>query len=742
MASGWLRPTAFARASGGSRRRSRCSPPRCCSSRDSPAGLRRSPSRRPRPRRRRRAWIGEAPVEPRRDEPRRAAIASRAPHRTRARSVSAPVPAPGAEPPAREDPPFSIGPPGSGIALFPPRDTKPIKSGIVVPEDFELPEGYVRHYQANDDGELLAPILLFHPDYEIVDEDGEPIEVPADRVVPPELAPEGLPIQMLEVPGAKGDAAPESRAAPRRARDRSDRGRPRGARAARRARGSRCRGSCWCRGCSALDARARAPVACSPPASSSRSSSRSPSSAGSRAASPPTRPRPPGTAGSRSALLAPLLQPQLLVWSVTRAVLRRRGMRARARSRSPALCVRRDGVDRCRSSSATRSATASCRSGICGRRRISPARPASRSRSLLATRRAARRSAPPGEATPRGAAAPALALARGSSLALFGYGALRLRALDARRADARAAARRPDPGRHQPLRRACARSSAPTTRRASILDAHFALSARGARARTARPARLARDRLSDHLRRAEERGRRGLRPRDRGVRARDRRAARVRRLRRRGAARVQRRHVPRAAAGRRASSSTPTARPSLFPLTERVPALASTRRACAPRCPGSAPGSRARARASSISRWRTAGRSASAPLICYDAVDAASCARGRARRRRAARDALERLLVRRRRRAASAPRRRRRSAASRRGARSCARRTPGISAAIDASGERIAVAGVHERAALVASVVPEREARTLVLAWGDWLGPAALAGLLGLVLLAPRDALA
>jgi apolipoprotein N-acyltransferase len=66
----------------------------------------------------------------------------------------------------------------------------------------------------------------------------------------------------------------------------------------------------------------------------------------------------------------------------------------------------------------------------------------------------------------------------------------------------------------------------------------------------------------------------------------------------------------------------------------------------------------------------------------------------------------------------------------------------GISAAIDASGERIAVAGVHERAALVASVVPERAARTLVLAWGDWLGPAALAAVIGVVLLAPRGAVA
>ena len=41
----------------------------------------------------------------------------------------------------------------SGIALFPPLGTDPLKRGILVPEDFELPEGYVRHYQATDDGE-------------------------------------------------------------------------------------------------------------------------------------------------------------------------------------------------------------------------------------------------------------------------------------------------------------------------------------------------------------------------------------------------------------------------------------------------------------------------------------------------------------------------------------------------------------------------------------------------------------
>ena len=105
-------------------------------------------------------------------------------------------------PPAHEDAPFSFGPPGekTGIALFPPHGTKPIKIGIVVPEDYEVPEGYVRHYQATDDGEMLPAILLFHPDYEWVDDAGNKVELPADRVVPAEMAPPGLPIQMLEVP--------------------------------------------------------------------------------------------------------------------------------------------------------------------------------------------------------------------------------------------------------------------------------------------------------------------------------------------------------------------------------------------------------------------------------------------------------------------------------------------------------------------------------------------------------------
>jgi apolipoprotein N-acyltransferase len=62
--------------------------------------------------------------------------------------------------------------------------------------------------------------------------------------------------------------------------------------------------------------------------------------------------------------------------------------------------------------------------------------------------------------------------------------------------------------------------------------------------------------------------------------------------------------------------------------------------------------------------------------------------------------------------------------------------TTGISAIITATGELAEVAGVHERAALVGTVTPETRATTLMLAWGDWLGPTAL--VLGVVLLTLR----
>jgi apolipoprotein N-acyltransferase len=178
----------------------------------------------------------------------------------------------------------------------------------------------------------------------------------------------------------------------------------------------------------------------------------------------------------------------------------------------------------------------------------------------------------------------------------------------------------------------------------------------------------------------------------------------------------------------------------LFPLTERVPALFDSQhlRAALPWLGSWKPGPGARVIDLPLADGRTIRV---APLICYDAVSP-----------RLARDAVRggaELLVTLSNdswfAAGGGPRLHLAVAAFR----SIETRRPqlratntGISAAIDASGERIAVAGVHERAALVASVVPERAARTLVLAWGDWLGPAALAAVIGVVLLAPRGAVA
>lgn len=51
----------------------------------------------------------------------------------------------------------------------------------------------------------------------------------------------------------------------------------------------------------------------------------------------------------------------------------------------------------------------------------------------------------------------------------------------------------------------------------------------------------------------------------------------------------------------------------------------------------------------------------------------------------------------------------------------------GISAVIDATGDLVGMIGMHQRAVLVGSAAPERHARTLMLAWGDWFGPSALA---------------
>lgn len=88
----------------------------------------------------------------------------------------------------------------SGIGAFNPPGTSPPLIGLAVPEDFKLPEGYVRHYQATDDGQRIEPILMYSPDFEFFDSAGRRIEIPADRVVPPGMAPPGMTSRRITVP--------------------------------------------------------------------------------------------------------------------------------------------------------------------------------------------------------------------------------------------------------------------------------------------------------------------------------------------------------------------------------------------------------------------------------------------------------------------------------------------------------------------------------------------------------------
>jgi hypothetical protein len=88
----------------------------------------------------------------------------------------------------------------TGLGAFQPHGTSPPLTGLEVPEGFALPAGYVRHHQATDDGQPIAPILMFHPDVRYVDLDGRRVAVPPDRVVPPELAPPGMPRTPVRIP--------------------------------------------------------------------------------------------------------------------------------------------------------------------------------------------------------------------------------------------------------------------------------------------------------------------------------------------------------------------------------------------------------------------------------------------------------------------------------------------------------------------------------------------------------------
>ena len=88
----------------------------------------------------------------------------------------------------------------TGIGAFSPPGTKPTLIGLAVPEDFVLPEGYVRHHQTTDDGQPIEPILMYAPDSQFFDAAGQPIAIPKNRVVPPEAAPPGLPNRRIVIP--------------------------------------------------------------------------------------------------------------------------------------------------------------------------------------------------------------------------------------------------------------------------------------------------------------------------------------------------------------------------------------------------------------------------------------------------------------------------------------------------------------------------------------------------------------
>ncbi|HJV02232.1 MAG TPA: hypothetical protein VJ752_16980 [Burkholderiaceae bacterium] len=96
----------------------------------------------------------------------------------------------------------------SGLGAFSPPGTRPPLVGLAVPEDFELPKGYVRHHQVTDDGQSIEAILMFAPDFQPVDANNQPVAMPKDRVVPPELAPPGLPLRRITIPAPREPARP------------------------------------------------------------------------------------------------------------------------------------------------------------------------------------------------------------------------------------------------------------------------------------------------------------------------------------------------------------------------------------------------------------------------------------------------------------------------------------------------------------------------------------------------------
>jgi hypothetical protein len=96
----------------------------------------------------------------------------------------------------------------TGLGAFSPPGTRPPLMGLAVPEGFALPEGYVRHYQATDDGQRIEPILMFAPDFQLYDAAHRPVAMPKDRVVPAELAPPGMPIRRIVIPAPVESGGP------------------------------------------------------------------------------------------------------------------------------------------------------------------------------------------------------------------------------------------------------------------------------------------------------------------------------------------------------------------------------------------------------------------------------------------------------------------------------------------------------------------------------------------------------
>jgi len=88
----------------------------------------------------------------------------------------------------------------TGLGAFNPPGTNPPLVGLAVPKDFVLPPGYVRHHQVTDDGQVIEPVLMFAPDFQLYDASNRPLEMPKDRVVPPEMAPPGLPLRRIVIP--------------------------------------------------------------------------------------------------------------------------------------------------------------------------------------------------------------------------------------------------------------------------------------------------------------------------------------------------------------------------------------------------------------------------------------------------------------------------------------------------------------------------------------------------------------